>query len=42
MEAVQRGDPEMEQKLNRLIRSCIEMDGENFSSVSFDIVILIS
>lgn len=22
--AVQRGDPEMEQKLNRLIRACIE------------------
>lgn len=25
--AVQRGDPEMEQKLNRLIRACIEYEG---------------
>ncbi|MBI4837802.1 MAG: phosphoribosylformylglycinamidine synthase, partial [Nitrospirae bacterium] len=27
--AVQRGDAEMEQKLNRVIRSCIEMGGDN-------------
>lgn len=27
LEAVQRGDPEMEQKLNRLIRGCIERPG---------------
>lgn len=27
--AVQRGDPEMEQKLNRLIRACIEMGSGN-------------
>ncbi|XP_047128981.1 phosphoribosylformylglycinamidine synthase isoform X1 [Hydra vulgaris] len=27
--AVQRGDPEMEQKMNRVIRSCIEMDENN-------------
>ena len=27
--AVQRGDPEMEQKLNRVIRACIEMRGKN-------------
>ena len=27
--AVQRGDPEMEQKLNRLIRACIELGDKN-------------
>lgn len=27
--AVQRGDAEMEQKLNRVIRSCIEQRGNN-------------
>ena len=27
--AVQRGDAEMEQKLNRVIRACIEMGGKN-------------
>ncbi|XP_069131309.1 phosphoribosylformylglycinamidine synthase-like isoform X2 [Argopecten irradians] len=27
--AVQRGDPEMEQKLNRLIRACLEMGNNN-------------
>ena len=27
--AVQRGDPEMEQKLNRLIRACLEMGEKN-------------
>jgi phosphoribosylformylglycinamidine synthase len=27
--AVQRGDAEMEQKLNRVIRACVEMGGEN-------------
>ena len=27
--AVQRGDAEMEQKLNRLIRACIELREEN-------------
>lgn len=27
--AVQRGDAEMEQKLNRLIRGCIEMSDKN-------------
>lgn len=27
--AVQRGDPEMEQKLHRLIRACVEMGDEN-------------
>ncbi|KAE9556208.1 hypothetical protein FO519_000547 [Halicephalobus sp. NKZ332] len=27
--AVQRGDPEMEQKLHRIIRSCIELDERN-------------
>lgn len=27
--AVQRGDPEMEQKLNRLIRACCEMGKRN-------------
>ncbi|XP_060065152.1 phosphoribosylformylglycinamidine synthase-like [Ylistrum balloti] len=27
--AVQRGDPEMEQKLNRLIRACLEMGDKN-------------
>lgn len=27
--AVQRGDAEMEQKMNRVIRACIEMGGEN-------------
>lgn len=31
--AVQRGDPEMEQKLNRMIRACVEM-GENNPIVS--------
>jgi len=28
-DAVQRGDPEMEQKLNRVIRSCIELGEHN-------------
>lgn len=28
-DAVQRGDPEMEQKLNRVIRSCLEMGPKN-------------
>lgn len=28
-EAVQRGDPEMEQKMNRVIRACIEHPGYN-------------
>ncbi|NLE73465.1 MAG: phosphoribosylformylglycinamidine synthase [Actinobacteria bacterium] len=27
--AVQRGDPEMEQRLNRLMRACIELDADN-------------
>lgn len=27
--AVQRGDPEMEQKLNRVVRACIEMGQKN-------------
>jgi phosphoribosylformylglycinamidine synthase len=27
--AVQRGDAEMEQKMNRVIRACIELEGEN-------------
>lgn len=27
--AVQRGDPEMEQKMNRAIRACIEMGDAN-------------
>ena len=27
--AVQRGDAEMEQKMNRVLRACIEMDGHN-------------
>ena len=27
--AVQRGDPEMEQKLNRVVRACIEMGEKN-------------
>jgi len=27
--AVQRGDAEMEQKMNRVLRSCIEMGGAN-------------
>lgn len=27
--AVQRGDPEMEQKMNRAIRACIEMQAAN-------------
>lgn len=27
--AVQRGDAEMEQKMNRVLRSCIEQKGEN-------------
>ena len=27
--AVQRGDPEMEQKLNRLIRACVELGEHN-------------
>lgn len=28
-EAVQRGDPEMEQKMNRVVRACIEHQGYN-------------
>lgn len=28
-EAVQRGDPEMEQKMNRVVRACIENPGYN-------------
>lgn len=27
--AVQRGDPEMEQKLHRFVRACVEMDKKN-------------
>jgi phosphoribosylformylglycinamidine synthase len=27
--AVQRGDPEMEQKMNRVIRACVEAPGGN-------------
>lgn len=27
--AVQRGDAEMEQKLNRFVRACVEMGSEN-------------
>lgn len=27
--AVQRGDPEMEQKLNRVIRACLELESKN-------------
>lgn len=27
--AVQRGDPEMEQKLNRVVRACTEMGQQN-------------
>ena len=29
MGAVQRGDPEMEQKLNRLLRGCVESGAQN-------------
>jgi phosphoribosylformylglycinamidine (FGAM) synthase-like enzyme len=29
-QAVQRGDPEMEQKLNRVIRACIESSSSQF------------
>ena len=29
LNAVQRGDAEMEQKMNRLVRACIECRGDN-------------